>query len=326
LIVNTFQIVDSSGDRLDVYLAKKLHPISRSKIKNFIKKSSILVNNKKTKPGYVLEKGDIVSINLNNDINNDYSILPEKMIIDVLYEDDNIVAVNKPSGLVVHPGVNNEKGTLVNGLVYHFDRLSDINGNFRRGIVHRLDADTSGIMLVAKTNEAHLRLSEQFKDRTIKKTYVSITWGKWKQTDGLIEGRISRKKSDPTTYMFDNASENGKYSETKYSVDKQYTNFAKVLFYPLTGRTHQIRVHASFNGNPIFGDEKYGGGIKKSKEYKPELSKYFSNQLAKFGRHALHAYSIDFEESNESRKRIKLTAPIPKEFVDLEESLLCYEN
>jgi 23S rRNA pseudouridine1911/1915/1917 synthase len=181
-------------------------------------------------------------------------------------------------------------------------------------------------MLVAKTNEAHLRLSEQFKDRTIKKTYVSITWGKWKQTDGLIEGRISRKKSDPTTYMFDNASENGKYSETKYSVDKQYTNFAKVLFYPLTGRTHQIRVHASFNGNPIFGDEKYGGGIKKSKEYKPELSKYFSNQLAKFGRHALHAYSIDFEESNESRKRIKLTAPIPKEFVDLEESLLCYEN
>jgi 23S rRNA pseudouridine1911/1915/1917 synthase len=325
LIVNTFQIDDSSGDRLDVYLAKKLHPISRSKIKKFINELFILVNDNKAKPGYVLQKGDIVIINVDNELPNVYSIVPEKMEIDVLYEDAHIAAVNKPSGLVVHPGVNNEKGTLVNGLVYHFDRLSDINGEFRKGIVHRLDADTSGIMLIAKTNDAHLWLSKQFKDKTIKKTYVSITWGKWKKNTGTIKGWVSRKKSDPTTYTFGNT-EIGKYSETKYSVDTQYINFAKVLFYPVTGRTHQIRVHASSNGNPIFGDEKYGGGVKKSKEYKPELFKYFSSELAKFGRHALHAFSIEFELFNARGKSIKLEAPLPKEFVDLEGSLLAYES
>ena len=237
-----------------------------------------------------------------------------------------VIAVNKPSGLVVHPGMKNNRGTLVNGLVYHFDRLSDINGDLSRGIVHRLDADTSGIILAAKTNEAHLWISKQFKERTVKKTYASITWGKWEEKNGVIEGWISRRKSDPTTFTFSNISKNGRYSKTNYSVDKQCQSFAKVLFYPVTGRTHQIRVHSSFIGNPIFGDEKYGGGVKKGKEYKPELYKYFSNELGKFGRHALHAFSIEFELFKSGGKRIKLEAPIPEDFVDLEESLLGHES
>ena len=326
MIVNTFQIDKSNGDRLDIYLVEKLHPISRSKIKTYIKGSLILVNGNKVKPGCILQKGDIIKVTVKDNIQNNIPILPEKMKIDVLYEDDYVIAVNKPSGIVVHPGVKNNTGTLVNGLVYHFDRLSDINGNLSRGIVHRLDADTSGIILAAKTNEAHLWLSKQFKDRTVNKTYVSITWGKWEEKSGVIEGWISRKKSDPTTFMFSNISENGKYSKTNYSVDKQYQNFAKVLFYPVTGRTHQIRVHSSFIGNPIFGDEKYGGGVKKGKEYKPELYKYFSNQLGKLRRHALHAFSIEFELFKSGGKRIKLDAPIPEDFVDLEESLLGHES
>ena len=226
----------------------------------------------------------------------------------------------------MHPGINNTSGTLANGLIKHFDNLSNINGELRPGIVHRLDADTSGVILIAKTNEAHLWLSKQFKNRTIKKTYISITWGKWDEKNGEIEGWISRKKSDATTFTFSKDVEKGKYSKTEYKVEEQYVNFAKVLFYPLTGRTHQIRVHSSFIGNPIFGDDKYGGGIKKSREYKPKLNKYFSEQLLKFRRYALHAISIDFELFNNKEKRIKIEAPIPKEFVDLKDSLLKYES
>ena len=326
MIVDTFQIDKSNGNRLDIYLVEKLHPISRSKIKTYIKGSSILVNGNKVKPGYIIQKGDIVKVKIKDNIQNNNPIIPEKMKIDVLYEDNYVIAVNKPSGLVVHPGVKNNRGTLVNGLVYHFDRLSDINGDLSRGIVHRLVADTSGIILAAKTNEAHLWLSKQFKERTVKKTYASITWGKWEEKNGVIEGWISRRKSDPTTFTFSNISENGRYSKTNYSVDKQYQSFAKVLFYPVTGRTHQIRVHSSFIGNPIFGDEKYGGGVKKGKEYKPKLYKYFSNELGKFGRHALHAFSIEFELFKSGGKRIKLDAPIPEDFVDLEESLLGHES
>ena len=326
MIVDTFQIDKSNGNRLDIYLVEKLHPISRSKIKTYIKGSSILVNGNKVKPGYIIQKGDIVKVKIKDNIQNNNPIIPEKMKIDVLYEDNYVIAVNKPSGLVVHPGVKNNRGTLVNGLVYHFDRLSDINGDLSRGIVHRLDADTSGIILAAKTNEAHLWLSKQFKERTVKKTYASITWGKWEEKNGVIEGWISRRKSDPTTFIFSNISENGRYSKTNYSVAKQYQSFAKVLFYPVTGRTHQIRVHSSFIGNPIFGDEKYGGGVKKGKEYKPKLYKYFSNELGKFGRHALHAFSIEFELFKSGGKRIKLEAPIPEDFVDLEESLLGHES
>jgi len=326
LIVDTFQINNSIESRLDIYLAKQLHPISRNRIKTYIEKSLVLVNNNKTKPGYMLQKGDIVKINIIEDFQTDKKLIAEKIEIQILYEDDNIIAVNKPSGLVVHPGVNNNSGTLANGLISHFDKLSDINGESRPGIVHRLDADTSGVILIAKTNEAHLWLSNQFKDRTIKKKYISITWGKWARKNGEIEGWVSRKKSDATTFTFNKDFDKGKYSKTRYSVEKQYINFAKVLFYPLTGRTHQIRVHSSFNGNPIFGDEKYGGGIKKSKEYKPELHKYFSDQLLKFRRYALHALSIDFELFNTKGERIKIEAPIPEEFVDLEKSLLNYES
>tara|TARA_B100002051_G_scaffold27253_1_gene21272 strand:- start:739 stop:1719 length:981 start_codon:yes stop_codon:yes gene_type:complete len=326
LIKYIYQIYKSVGSRLDIYLTKKLHPISRSKIKAFINSSSIKVNSFKVKPGYILQKGDIIRVSINYDGQDNEIALPEKMKINVIYEDDHIVAINKPSGLVVHPGVKNKSGTLVNGLIDQFKNLSNVNGESRKGIVHRLDADTSGVILVAKTNDAHEWLSKQFKERSISKTYISITWGKWKNQSGKIEGWISRKKSDPTTYQLNDSDENGKYSITNYKIEKQYDNFARVLFYPITGRTHQIRIHSSHMGHPIFGDQKYGGGEKKSKGFKPDLNKFFSERLNKFGRHALHALSIEFELYKNNGKKIKLDAPIPKEFVDLEESILVYES
>ena len=326
MIIDIFQISKSVGRRLDIYLAKKLHPISRSRIKTYINDSSIQVNNINVKPGYILQKGDIIRLSINNDEQGDETALPEKMKINVIYEDDHIIAINKPSDLVVHPGVKNKQGTLVNGLMSQFKNLSNINGESRRGIVHRLDADTSGVMLVAKTNSAHEWLSKQFKDRSVNKTYVSITWGKWKEKNGKIEGWISRKKSDPTTYQLNDSDQYGKHSITNYMVEKQYDNFARVLFYPITGRTHQIRIHSSHLGHPVFGDQKYGGGVKKSKGYKPELNKFFSEKLNKFGRHALHALSIEFEPYKNNGKKIKLDAQIPNEFVDLEKSIVLYET
>ena len=326
MIKDIFQISKSVGRRLDIYLAKKLYPISRSKIKAFINSSFIRVNNLKVKPGYILQKGDIIEVSIKNEAQDDESVLPEKMKINVIYEDDHIIAINKPSGLVVHPGIKNKGGTLVNGLISQFKNLSNINGKSRRGIVHRLDADTSGIMLVAKTNSAHEWLSKQFKDRSVNKTYVSITWGKWKNKNGKIEGWISRKKSDPTTYQLNDSDQYGKHSMTNYIVEKQYDNFARVLFYPITGRTHQIRIHSSHLGHPIFGDQKYGGGIKIAKGYKPDLNRFFSKKLKHFKRHALHALSIEFEPYKNNGKKIKLDAPIPKEFVDLEESILIHES
>ena len=326
MIVDSFQINNQIDSRLDIYLVKKLQPLSRSRIKTYIEKSLILVNDNKTKPGYMLQKGDLIKVNINKNAEVEEKLIAEDIEIKILYEDENIIAINKPSGLIVHPGINNHSGTLANGLIYHFKNLSNINGELRPGIVHRLDAETSGVMLIAKNNDAHLSLAKQFKDRTINKKYMSITWGKWAHEHGEIEGWISRKKSDPTTFIFNNKLNIGKYSKTKYVVEKQYVNFAKVLFYPLTGRTHQIRVHSSFCGNPIFGDKKYGGGQKKSKQYKPEINKFFANQLAGFGRFALHAYSIDFNLINKGQKRIKIEAPIPKEFVDLENTILNYES
>ena len=312
--------------RLDIYLTKQLYPISRSKIKTYINDSTILVNNVKVKPGYILQKGDNIRVHIENKDESDESVKPEKMKIKVIYEDDHIIGINKPSGLVVHPGIKNKKGTLVNGLIDKFKNLSDINGDLRRGIVHRLDADTSGILLIAKTNDSHKWLSGQFKDRSIRKTYTSITWGKWKSESGTIEGWISRSKSDPTTFELNDSDQYGKHSITNFIVEKQYDNFARVLFYPITGRTHQIRIHSSHLGHPIFGDQKYGGGIKKSKGFQPDLKKFSVDRLKKFNRHALHALSIEFELYKNSGKKIKLNAPIPKEFVDLEKSILIYET
>ena len=321
------QIKESfSGLRLDQFLVQKIDSLSRNQIQNFIKKSKILVNDKAVKTGFILQEGDIIEIH--SDIYNKKSnvkIIPINIDLDIIYEDENIVGINKKSGLVVHPGIKNEENTLVHGLEYRFKNLSDINGHLRKGIVHRLDADTSGIILVAKNNKAHKWLSSQFKDRKIIKEYIAITWGNWNENEGKISGDMIRSKTDPTKYVFAKDSINGRYSESFYKVEKQYTNHSKVRFYPRTGRTHQIRVHSSYLGNPIFGDHKYGGDIRKAKEYKPSVYKYFSSQLKIFTRHALHAYSIEFINLYKKRK-IKIIAPIPDEFIDLEKSLSEYEN
>jgi 23S rRNA pseudouridine1911/1915/1917 synthase len=325
LIKKSFSIQDSINLRLDIYLTENLDQVSRNKIKHYITKDLILVNGRSIKPSYLLQKGDLVEFFFEEKKIND-GLVAQNMNLEVIYEDENIAAINKPSGLVMHPGIGNEEGTLANGLVHHFNNLSDLNGESRLGIVHRLDADTSGIVLIAKTNESHVNLSNQFKKRSIKKVYFAITWGKWSKKSGVIKGLMNRKKSDPTSYALNSSNENGKHSESSFQVLKQYSNFACVEFKPLTGRTHQIRVHSSSKGNPIFGDNKYGGGLKKCNEYSSDFKKTTSKEIIKFDRHALHASSIDFELLNSNGKRLNLEAPIPNALKELEDSLSNNEN
>jgi len=309
-----------------MYLSGLLEYESRNKIKSYIKNSSISVNGESKKPSYILQDGDTVDILIEIKKSKDSNgLFPENIDLNIIYEDENIIAIDKPSGIVMHPGVKNESGTLANGLVYHFENLSNINGLDRQGIVHRLDADTSGIVLIAKTNESHIWLAEQFKNRTIKKVYYAITWGKWRFKFGKIEGNIIRKKSDPTCFAL-TSNDEGKYSKSTFKVLRQYINFACVEFKPFTGRTHQIRVHSSSITNPIFGDNKYGGGIKKSNEYAHEFRRISSSVISRFNRHALHAISIEFELMNSNGKRLKLNSPIPDELIELEKRLSVNEN
>ena len=217
------------GVRLDHYLTNKLPKYSRSKIQYLIRSSKILVNSKQCKTGYRLELNDFITINHPPEKKKDIlKITPEPMNLNILFEDEDIAIIDKPSGLVVHPGKGNRSKTLVNGLLHHFGNLSNVNGLIRPGIVHRLDKNTSGLIIIAKNNNAHQNLSEQFKDRDIKKEYCALTWGLWKKKEGQIEVGLKRDKKDPTRYC---VSRNGKKSITFFKVNKEFQHCSLINFF-----------------------------------------------------------------------------------------------
>ena len=309
--------VEEIGRRLDHYLVDNLTEHSRSHIQSFIRSGHILVNGNQCKTGYSLELNDVIHIDMPDNDFTSRNLIPEDLHLDILYEDDSIIAINKPAGLIVHPGVGASKGTLVHGLVYHFKTLSNINGDFRPGIVHRLDKDTSGVLIVAKTNNAHAHLADQFKKRRIKKEYTGVTWGLWKNDQGEIDQPLARDRKDPTKYRIDN---NGKRSITHYKLKNHLRHCSLVSFYPLTGRTHQIRIHSAFCGHPIFGDKKYGGGPSKAKGFLPEFNSIYKKEMLRFNRHALHAKQLEFVHPV-SKEHIILEADLPLEYLNLIQSI-----
>ena len=271
----SFVVLQGNGEvRLDKFLTEKLD-ITRSYIKTLIDSGKILVNNKKVKAGHILKVNDEVKAEIPCPEN--INLQPENIDIDIVYEDDDLVVINKPQGMVVHPASSVKSGTLVNALLYHIKNLSGINGKIRPGIVHRIDKDTSGLLVVAKNDNAHLILQKQIQEKTCKRYYLAVTYGKFKNESGEIENYLARG-SVKYEKFFVVPSSKGKYAKTLYEVLSYNEGFSLLKFELKTGRTHQIRVHSSYLGHPIVGDKLYG-----RKDEKFDLN----GQL-------LHAYKLEF--------------------------------
>lgn len=246
---------EETGFRLDAFLVKLLNN-SRSNIDKHIKLGDILVNNSVVKTGYSLKEGDIIEI---NEWTEKTDVLPEEIPLDIYYEDEHVIVVNKKSGMVVHPGNGNYTGTLVSALLNYTENLSDINGTDRPGIVHRIDKDTSGLLLISKTNEAHKILSEDFKNKKIKRKYIALVSGIIKEDKGKINAPIGRSLNDRKKMCV--TEKNSKNAVTNFIVLERYNNSTLIECILETGRTHQIRVHMSYINHPVINDPVYGKQI-----------------------------------------------------------------
>ena len=281
--------------RLDVFLEEKLQNISRSKLKKTIDNKLATVNGKKQKAGYKVKAGD--EVEYTELVEPTINASPEDIKLDIVFENDNLLVVNKPSGMVVHPACGNYTGTLVNALANYTQSLSTINGEFRPGIVHRLDKDTSGLLLVAKNDFAHQSLAQQIKTKTCKRYYIAVLEGNLKNDSGVIETNLARStKNRKMIEVCENTK--GKKAITLYKVIERLNGYSVVEFELKTGRTHQIRVHAKFLGHPVVGDMTYG--FKTHKELNGQL---------------LHAYKIEFFEPTTNEKIVLQTA-LPQKFYD----------
>lgn len=242
---------NTKGKRLDVVLSE-LSDYSRSKISSLIKDKCILVNGKTEKSSYTVKIDDVIDINYKEQV---MVANPEKMDLDIVYEDEDVIVVNKANGVVVHPAPGNYTGTLVNGLLYHSKNLSDINGSFRPGIVHRIDADTTGLLVIAKNDLAHEKLAKQLEEKTTHRIYYALVWGVINNDSGTIDAPIGRDPKDRKKMAV--VSENSKDAITHFRVLERYKNATLIELKLETGRTHQIRVHMKYIGHPVVNDPVY---------------------------------------------------------------------
>ena len=288
-------IEDDISERLDVYLSQKLEE-TRSCIKNMIDDNKVFVNGKNVKAGYKLSRGDVIFVEEVE--KRELTAAPEDIALDVVYEDDDLLVISKPQGMVVHPAVGNYSGTLVNALTYHIKKLSTINGDFRPGIVHRLDKDTAGLLIVAKNDRAHVELARQIQTKECKRYYMAVLEGNLKQDSGEVITNIARSKKNRQMMEVCDATR-GKLAITKFEVKERLKGYTLVHFELKTGRTHQIRVHSKYLGHPIAGDKVYGI---KNKE------KSLAGQL-------LVAYKICFVQPT-TKKEIVCEIPLPDYFLE----------
>lgn len=287
-------IAKHGGERIDKFLAQKLDK-SRSLVQKLIKDELVLVNGEVVKTNYSVVDGDEIDVKQLDAVDNT-NIISQPMDLDIVYEDDDLLVINKPSGLVVHPAPGHYQDTLVNGLLAYSNKLSDINGEFRPGIVHRIDKDTSGLLVVCKNNESHEALANQLSDKTLFRQYLAIVHGEIEEDEGEIIAPIGRDPRDRVKMAV--VAKNSKEAQTNFKVLERYDHYTLVSCNLLTGRTHQIRVHFDFINYPLVGDPLYG--IKPTIDTKGQ---------------ALHAYKLGFIHPR-SGEYMEFEAKPPQEFVD----------
>lgn len=288
---------DQAGERLDKTLSLLYPDLSRSFFQKLIKEGEILINEVPRKANYCVGEGDLLSVNIPKA--QEIAILPENIPLDILYEDEDLLVVNKPKGMVVHPSAGHYSGTLVNAIMYHCkDSLSGINGEIRPGIVHRIDMDTTGSLIVCKNDNAHIKIAEQIKEHSVTRRYLGIVKGIVKQERGCIEGTIGRHPTDRKKMAVN--VRNGKPAITHYRVLERFANHTYMEFELETGRTHQIRVHMASIGHPLLGDSIYGNG----------------KSPWKLQGQTLHAAVIGFCHPSDGRY-IEIEAPLPEYFKSL---------
>lgn len=297
-----FQITsEQDGERLDKLLSIIYPDFSRSFFQKLIKENSIKVNEKIQKANYKVQTDDVISVLIPDAI--ETSIEPEDIPLDILYEDNDVLVVNKPKGMVVHPSAGHYSGTLVNAIMYHCkDSLSGINGEIRPGIVHRIDMDTTGSLIVCKNDESHVAIAEQIKEHSCNRIYVGIVCGNVKEDEGTIDAPIGRHPVDRKKMAINE--KNGKPAVTHYKVLKRFGKYTYMQFKLETGRTHQIRVHMASIGHPLLGDELYSKNCP---------FKHLQGQT-------LHARTIGFIHPR-TKEYMEFSAPLPKYFDDLLQKL-----
>ena len=287
---------DEQGKRLDTYISSQSEKITRTSAQRLIEQGNILVNGKKQKVAYKIAENDVITVE--HEEPKQIELKAQKIPIEVIYEDADIIVVNKPKGMVVHPANGNPDGTLVNAIMdICKDSLSGIGGEIRPGIVHRLDKDTSGLLIVAKNDMAHVKMSEQIKNHEVKKTYIALVRGVIKENEATIDMPIGRSRTDRKKMA---VAKDGKNAVTHIKVLKRYDKYTLLEINIETGRTHQIRVHLSHIGYPIIGDYTYSNG---------------KNEFGVEGQ-CLHAKSLEFKHPI-TKKEMKLEAPLPKYFQDI---------
>ena len=302
--MDTFQfkiLEEEKGERIDKFLVMKFPDYSRTFFQNLMDKEMVLVNQKSIKANYKLRNNDVISLQIPEP--KEIEVIGEEIPLDILYEDKDVLIVNKPKGMVVHPSAGHENGTLVNAILHHcHDELSGINGEIRPGIVHRIDMDTTGSLIICKNDVAHQKIAEQIAEHTVNRIYVGLVHGRMHQEEGTIHTLIGRSPKDRKKMAV--LKDQGREAITHYKVLEQFKNAAYVEFKLETGRTHQIRVHMSHIGHPLLGDKVYGN----LKGYD-----YLQGQT-------LHAKTIGFVHPS-TMEYVEFHAPMPSYFTDLLDKL-----